>query len=228
MKALRYIGPAAVLLAFSVQGASAATLGTIEFERFTNDTSPMVVDLGGGNAAIPDATVTLHQSNPGATTLPNGLPDRHDIHIDRTFLGDMNPASADAINDRFLFRVDSSTLGGASSTNATATLTLVTGVNTGMDNVTFSVFEADASGDPVGSALTSGAGGTLKTSLSAGVSYLLQVAGNLHAGGGATNVGRYDIVYGTVIPVPPALLLFLTALGAGLGLRRLRKDPAPA
>lgn len=227
MKALRYLGPAAVLLAFSVQGASAATLGTIEFERFTNGTSPMVVDLGGGSAAIPDATVTLNQFN-GASTLSNGLPDKYDIHIDRTFLGDTNTATADAINDRFLFRVDSSTLGGASSTNATATLTLVTGVNTGMDNVSFSVFEADAAGDPVGSALTSGAGGTLKTALSAGVSYLLQVAGNLRAAPNDTNVGRYDIVYGTVVPVPPALLLFLTALAAGLGLRRLRKDAAPA
>lgn len=227
MKAFKYIGPAAVLLAFSMQAASATTLGTIEYERFTNGTAPFIADLGGGSASIADATVTLNQFN-GASSLAGGLPDKYDVHIDRTFLGDSNPATSDAIDDRFLFQVDSSTLGGASTTSASTTLTLVTGVNTGMDNVTFSVFEADASGNPVGSALTSGAGGTLKTSLSAGVSYLLQVAGNLHAGGGATNVGRYDIVYGTVIPVPPALLLFLTALGAGLGLRRLRKDTAPA
>jgi hypothetical protein len=224
---MRYIGPAAVLLAFSTQTAPAATLGTIEFERFTNATSSFITDLGGGSAGIADANVTLNQFN-GAPTLTNGLPDRYDIHVDRTFLGDRNSGTADAIDDRYLFQVDSSTLNGAPSTRASATLTLVTGVNTGMENVSFALFESDSSGNPVGSALASGSDGTLKTTLSAGVSYLLQVAGNLGFGNGATNVGRYDIVYGTVIPVPPALLLFLTALGAGFGLRRLRRDEASA
>ena len=76
MKALRYIGPAAVLLAFSMQAASATTLGTIEFERFTNATSPFVADLGGGSASIPDANVTLNQFN-GASWLAGGLPDKY-------------------------------------------------------------------------------------------------------------------------------------------------------
>lgn len=226
-RCMRSVGPVAVLIAFGIQTAPAATLGTIEFERFTNGTSSFITDLGGGSAGIADANVTLNQFN-GAPTLTNGLPDRYDVHVDRTFLGDGNAGTGDAIDDRYLFQVDSSTLNGASSANASATLTLVDGVNTGMDNVSFAIFETDASGNPLGSALASGSGGTLKTTLSAGVSYLLQVAGNLRFGDAATNVGRYDVVYGTVIPVPPALLLFLTALGAGFGLRHLRKDSAPA
>ena len=227
MKTLRYLGPAAVLLALSIQPASGATLGTIEFQRFTNGTSPFIADLGGVNAS-PDATVTLNQFN-GASNLPGGLPDRYDIHIDRTFIGDGNTGTADVLDDRYLFRVDEATLGGQTTTNATTTLTVVSGVNTGLENVSFSVFESDTAGNPQGSALVSGTGGTIKTSLSAGVNYLLQVAGNLATGTGPTNVGRYDIVYGTtVIPLPPAILLFLSSLGAVFGIRRLRRDAAPA
>lgn len=231
MKSLPTFIGAAAILAISTFAASAATLGTIEFERFTNGVSPFTTDLGGVSPTVGDATVTYNEFN-GAAALPGGLPFRYDVHIDRTFIGDRNPTTADAINDNYLFKMDPSTRSGGAS--ADAALTLVTGANTGMQNVVFSLFETDATGTP-GALVGSSAGESrFSAHISAGQEYLLQVAGNLRDDiaaamglGEPTNVGRYDIVL-ALIPLPPAILLFLTGLGAFFGFAGLRKRVAAA
>lgn len=231
MKSLPTLLGAAAILSMSAFAAPAATLGTIEFERFTNSTSPFTTDLGGVSPTIGDATVTFNDFN-GAASLPGGLPFKYDTHIDRTFIGDRNRNTADSINDNYLFKMDPATRSGGAS--ADAALTLVAGANTGMQNVSFSLFETDDTGTPGALVNSSSGESRFSSQIGSGQSYLLQVMGNLRADIAATlgidestNVGRYDIVL-ALIPLPPAILLFLTGLGAFFGFVGLRKRAAAA
>lgn len=229
MKTLKLIGPAAALLLLGAQAASAASLGTIEYDAFINGNNNFIADLGGVSPGIGDADVQYNEFN-GATSLPGGLPVGYDVHIPRTFIGDRDESTADPIHDRFLFKLDESTLGGQPAARVRSTLNLAFGFNTGMENVTFEMFETNDSGDLVGGPLDSASGeGTIRAVLDPDTDYLLRVAGNLLSGADNTNVGQYKIVYGsTVVPLPAALPLLLTGIGALFGIRRMRKQQAEA
>ncbi len=233
MKALQNTLAAVVAVgafAAGAQVASAASLGAIEYGRWTNNTYMMQADLGGVKDTIADATITYNDYN-GAATLPGGIPNNYSIHIDRTFLGDGNTSTADLLNDKYWFKVDPTTMGGASTSMADTTLTIVKGYDTGIANVNFALYEADEDGNWVGGggpfAQLSGAGGQIMLGdIDPAHKYMLRVTGNLKADAEATNVGRYDIVLGlsalSPVPVPPAILLLLTGLGALFGYRRVR------
>ena len=235
MKALKHSIAALVAvgaLAAGIQAASAASLGAIEYERFTNSTW-MQVDLGGANGG-PDALISHNDYN-GATTLPGGLPNDYSIHIDRTFFGDGNTATADQMLDKYWFKVYPATMGGGTSSTADAALTIVNGYDTGMNNVVFALYETDEFGNWVGGAgpfaSVSGAGGQIIIGdIEPGHKFMLRVTGNLKTGAESTNVGRYDIVLGLTalspVPVPPAILMLLTGLGALFGFGRLRRAQA--
>jgi hypothetical protein len=108
----------------------------------------------------------------------------------------------------------------------------VTGYDTGMENVQFKFFESDGNGDPTGLqyAEANGESTLVLNNMEPGELYLMKVVGWLKTGADATNVGRYDIVLGltglTPIPVPPALLLLLSGIGALFGFGRMRKSAA--
>jgi len=231
VKALCY-GIAAAAMMLTAQGAAAAALGEVEYARWTNSIDPFWADLG-GVFAEPDALITTNDYN-GAATLPGGLPIDYSIHLDRTYLGDADGATADFVEDRYLFKIDPASMGAAVSATGDATLTLVTGFDAGMTGVWFQLYETNADGfaasGPI--ATVAGAGNVTLAGMTPDQIYTLKVSGHLKTGAESTNTGRYDIVLGmmgiTPIPVPPALLLFLSGLGAVFGMRRLRKESVAA
>jgi hypothetical protein len=214
--------------------ASAASLGLVEYGRFSSNVS-MMIDLGGVNAAA-DAPVTYNDYN-GAATLPGGIPVGYTIGIDRTFRGDRNDATADAIHDIYLFTLNGGTLAAGQSALADASLTIVKGFDTGMTGVTFSLYESTDAGVYTGGtqATATGVAGSsalLLSGFTAGQTYALVVSGNLHSGAAATNVGRYDLVLGLTaamqslppIPVPASAVLLITGLATLLGIGRRRRS----
>lgn len=224
------MGALAILAATIGAGsASAASLGAIEFKRFTDAAAATNIDLGGVRADIADALVTHNDFN-GAPTLPGGLPNNYSIHIDHTYLGDGNTATGDWVLGRYWFKLDPTTMAGAATSWADATLDIVTGYDTGMVNVTFTLFQADEDGywdgtGPVGHIF--GEGNILLADLTPGQKFMMQVSGYLKTGAAATDVGRYDIVLGLTpmspVPIPPAFLLLLTGIGAMFGYGRVRR-----
>lgn len=231
MKALKYSLAAAGLM-FAAQAATAAPLGMVEFERWTNNQSPMEVDLGGVNA-LADAVATTNDYT-GTPTLPGGLPANYSIHIDRTYIGDGNDTTADVVHDKYWFKLDPASTGGASAM-ADATLTIATGYHTGMTGVRFWMYEADAAGNSTGGPLgmIDGAGNIVLNGVDPGDRFILKVTGHLRTDNPNTakneswDTARYDLVLGlealSAVPVPPALLLLITGLGALFGFGRIRK-----
>jgi hypothetical protein len=218
-------------IVFAANAAGAATLGTIEYNTFVHVANDFRADLGGGSPLIADAPILINTYN-GLPVLPFGLPANTDIHIPATFIGDFTATTADPIDDRYLFKLDPSTLGTATAANADATLNLVVGVSTGIQNSVFALFQSDFFGNTLGGPLGTrvGAGNLLVANLDSTLTYLLRVTGNLRAdnpnvaGNDSINVASYDIVLGLVpVPVPPAVLLLLTAVGALFGFGRLRR-----
>lgn len=65
---------------------------------------------------------------------------------------------------------------------------------------------------------------TIGTRLAAGMNSLLRLAGILQPGDNAIDISRNISVSGTIVPLPPAILLFLSGLGAVFGIRSLRKN----
>jgi hypothetical protein len=234
VKVLSYSLIAAAFV-LGAQAAHSATLGTVEYQAFVHTSTDFRADLGGAVPTLPDATIIWNDYD-GAATLPGGLPANYDIHVPATFRGDFNVTTADAFDDRFVFTLDPSTLGGQTSAGVDATLNLVFGVNTGFDNATFGIYESTGDG-VLGAALATRTGGgqLMVGGLDAGADYLLRVTGNLRtddaglAGDQSTNVGQYKIVLGLApVPVPPALLLLTTAVGALFGVGKLRRRILPA
>jgi hypothetical protein len=237
VKALRNsIVLAAAALAFSAHAASAAYLGAIEYERFTNSLEPFHVDLGGAKATLPDATITHNDFN-GAATLPGGLPVDYTVHIDRTYLGDGKSNTADDVADWYWFKLDPTAMNGASSAMADASLTIVAGADAYISGVRFYLYETNPDGTPTGSPYgqINNGGQIVLSGFVPGEIYVMKVTGNLRMdtdpnGDNSTNVGRYDIVLGlqgvSAIPVPPALVLLLTGLGALFGFGRARRATA--
>jgi hypothetical protein len=233
---LRLIRNSLVLAALvvGVPAAHAATLGTVEFQAFIHTSTDYRADLGGITPVLPDALVIFNDYN-GMLALPGGLPANYDIHIPATFRGDFNAATADAFDDRFLFKVDGTTTGGQTTATGDNYLNLIVGPNTGLDNAVFAIFENTGDGDLAGPALGSrnGSGQLLVGGLDTSKDYLLRVTGNLRAdnpntlGNESTNVGQYKIVLAlTPVPVPPALILLMTAVGAMFGVGRLKRRSA--
>jgi uncharacterized membrane protein YuzA (DUF378 family) len=243
MRSLKYIACAG-LLTLATQGVSAATLGLVEFENFVNTKSPFVADLGGVQdvtppGAIEDAIVSTNEFN-GAATLPDGLPLNYTVHLNRTFIGDRDvnknfiATTADPIEDTFLFKLDDSTKLNPATNGARIEFdaSLGTGVNTGIENVVFSLFEADAVGNPGDLIATRNGAGAFTAKVPLNMDYLIRVMGNLRADVAGTvgiseetNFGVYDIVagiFGVVVPLPPAILLFLTGIAALFGFSRIR------
>ena len=231
MKATRYSLGIALAMLVSTNAASAATLGAIEFDRITSSATNWTVDLGGVNAGIADHMVTYNDYN-GAATLPGGLPANYSYHIDRTYFGDGNVTTADLIQEKYLFKLDPAAMGGATAAVGDATLTIVTGMDTGMWGITFKMFQSDQFGNQTGAFARIDNEGTVALSLDPSQLYTLQILGQLRrdngntAGDESTNVARYDIVLGldglSPVPVPPALLLLLSGLGALFGYGRMR------
>ena len=229
MKALNICFGAAALVLVG-QAATAAPLGAIEYNRFTNSVSGWQTDLGGVNA-MADATVGWNDYN-GAATLPGGLPLDYSIHIDRTFMGDGNRTSADWMRDTYYFKVDPATSGGATAFDADTSLTIFSGYDTGFSDIAFYIWENGGGGlIPT----HYGDGRTVFEGFDIAQTYVLWVSGHLQvddpstAAVEGTTVGRYDVVMGlggdfslSPVPVPPALLLLLTGLGALFGFGRLR------
>ena len=124
-------------------------------------------------------------------------------------------------------------MNGATESIADASLTIATGYDTGFNAAQFSLYEANADGTwTVGGPLATlyGGGNIVMGDFSPDHSYMLRVTGHLKTGAVATNIGRYDIVLGltplSAVPVPPALALLLTSLGALFGFGRLRRRVA--
>ena len=237
-QSLKVLGIAAAL-ALGTQVAGAATLGHVQFGQFTSTTEIWATDLGGVYSGMADALVTYNDYN-GMATLPNGLPVDYSIHIDKTYYGDGVATNADHIRDKYFFKIDPTTLPSGTA-NADATLTIATGVDTGMVNVTFKLYHVDqwgnqVAGDPF--AQISGAGNLQLTGLTIGQAYVMKVSGYLKtddpqtAGDQSTDVGQYDIVFGLLtipaVPVPPAIILLVTAIGALVGFGKARKSLAVA
>lgn len=223
---------AAALFTLGAQVASAASLGMIEYTRWTNDLSPFQVDIGGAPAPGVIAGITTTNDYNGAAYLTNGIPLDYSIHIDRTYqernnANNLNPVGM--VEDLYWFRIDPVSMNGATGADGNTTLTIVTGYDTGMENVVFKFFETDGNGDPTGPqyAEANGASTLELHNMQPGELYLMKVVGFLKTGANATHVGRYDIVLGlngiAPIPVPPALLLLLSGIGALFGYRRMRK-----
>lgn len=130
-----------------------------------------------------------------------------------TFFGEAGAA----VEDFFAFDAQAT---GSNSAEANVTVS-------GLENVTLSLFEADAEGNAQGDAIASidvDGSATLKVSgLSAGAQFLLGLTGNIAADIGA-GIGTVVGDVTTVIPLPPAILLFLTGLGALFGFTGLRKQ----
>lgn len=224
----------AAALVVGASAANAATLGTVEFQALVHTTQDFRADLGGVTPVLPDALVIFNDYNPPAVTLPGGLPANYDIHIPATFRGDFDATTADAFDDRFLFKIDASTIGGASTATADNYLNLIIGPNTGFDNAVFGIFENNNDGDLAGPALASRTGsGQLLVGLDTSLDYVLRVTGNLRAdnpntlGNESTNAAQYAIVLAlSPVPVPPALLLLVTAVGAMFGFGKLKRRSA--
>ncbi len=220
----------AAALVVSASAAHATTLGVVEFQAFVHTTPAFRADLGGITPVLPDAFVLFNDYN-GALALPGGLPANYDIIIPATFRGDGNAATADLFDDRFLFKIDPVSTGGQSAT-ADNYLNLIIGPNTGFDNAVFAIFENTGDGDLFGPALGSRTGGgqLVVGGLDTNLDYVLRVTGNLRAddpntlGNEATNAGAYAIVLAlSPVPIPPALLLLMTAVGAMFGFGKLKR-----
>jgi len=228
VKVLRHSLVAAAIV-LGAQAANSATLRTVEYQAFIHTSTDCRADLGGATITLPDATILWNDYN-GATMLPACLPANYDIHIPATFRGDFDVLTADAFDDRFSFTLNPAAMGGTSTAAADAVLNLIVGVNTGFDNATFGIYESIGDGvlGPA-RATRSGGGQLLVGGIDVGADYLLRVTGNLRSDNPntsedeSTNVGQYKIVLGlTPIPVPPALLLLMTAVGALFGMGTLR------
>jgi hypothetical protein len=233
MRSLQYIACAG-LLTLATHGASASTLGLVEFDNFVNPKSPFVADLG-------VVQVSTNEFN-GAASLPNGLPLNYTVHLNRTFIGDRDDdrnfitSTADKVDDTFLFtfdpssKLDPATNGARLDFSARVANPANASLSTGMENVVFSIFEANADGSP-GDLVAGGNGDSeFSAKLPLNTNYLLSVMGNLRSDvagalGIATNLGIYDItagIFGVVVPLPPAILLFLTGIAALFGFSRIR------
>jgi hypothetical protein len=213
------------VMALASSGVSASTLGLVEFQSFTNNLSPFHADLG-------TADILVNQFD-GASTLPDGLPIDYVVHIKRTFIGDGDSATADPIEGNYLFKLDPSTIGPPNGQKIVADLSLVSGLDNGNQNVAFSLFKADSNG-VAGDMITGIQGeGAFQAILDGSTNYLLRVIGNLRADVASTlgidessNFGQYNIVFGAfgvVVPIPPAILLFLTGIAALFGFTGLRR-----
>jgi hypothetical protein len=230
---VRLLSQTLVAAAALIVSASAAQAATIIYQGFPHTSVDFRADLGGVTPVLPDAFVIFNEYN-FAPTLPAGLPLGYDIEIPATFIGDGNVATADAFDDRFLFKIDLATTGGAGTTTADNYFNLIVGPNTGFDNSTFAIFENQNDGDLAGPALASRTGsGQLLVGLDTSLDYILRVTGNLRAdnpntlGNESTNSGAYSIVLSlSPVPIPPALLLLVTAMGAMFGFGKLKRRSA--
>jgi hypothetical protein len=220
------------VMSLASYGVSASTLGLVEFKSFTNNSFPFVAEPFPFNADLGAADTLVNQFN-GAPNLPNGLPIDYVVHLKRTFIGDGNSATADSLQDNYLFKLDPSTIASTNGQRVVADLSLVSGLDNGNQNVAFSLFKADSNG-VVGDLITSIQGeGNFQALLDGSTHYLLRVIGNLRADIASTlgidessNFGQYNIVFGAfgvVVPIPPAILLFLTGIAALFGFTGLRR-----
>ena len=238
MKAFKYSLGVAAALAVSVTAANAASLGAVEYDRFTNSLNPLHVDMGGAKAGVSDALIGLNQFN-GASTLPNGLAANYTYNIDRTFIGDANPGTQNNMVDWYWFKLDPAAMGGAASVTAGASLTIALGPNAdgGLAGLFFQMYETDAAGNPTGpyGAVVGEGGQIILGGFHTETTYVMRVTGWLvedtapGAADNSTDIGRYDIILGlngiAPVPVPPAIALLLSAVGAlfGFGSMRRRK-----
>lgn len=198
--------------------------------------------------------IELNSGSRGSVVTEDGSLAPFDARIQRSVSGDgiallrvmsntmLNPPSrADAtgslafdveIGDRFLFRPVPPSVDGQAKSHAALSITFVGALGKAIDDLLFSIFQADAGGNASGSAIASLKGsGSLSAVLRGDALFMLNVAGVQVAdlepalGKGSTVIGGFD-AFTRVVPLPPAIVGFLTGLGALFAFRRTRREPS--
>jgi hypothetical protein len=230
MKAFNLVAAAAMAFALSIGTAAAAIIYVPvsgDFD-FTGDLSMVTA------ATADDLPVSI-PTTPFIAPPPDGIPAGEDVHIiARAFARGAGNTVDGEFTDRFLFDFLIPDPPGSANVRNTINIDLSSGQteNLNMENVELKLFSlADPDDIGAGMTLLGSVGGLSATGddvgefsvlgVLPGVAYMLQVTGNLPDG---FDLGSYRLEFSaTTIPVPPAIILLLTAFGALFGFAGLRK-----